>query len=153
MGVKVVQALLANTQPNHVANVHLYGSSRAHSKSSHVLMGKPCVGPILLVTQTNHALDQFMEGLLKAGISKMIRVGGQSKSEVLKPYNLNDMWKGARSKQERQAAGRLHEYAASLLPVHLICRCMLIAVIAGVAHDSCRCHKSISVITACSSQR
>ena len=115
VGVKVVQALLANTQSDHGGNLHLYGSSRAHSGSSHVLLGKPCVGPILLVTQTNHALNQFMEGLLKAGVSKMIRVGGQSNSEVLRPFTLNEMWKRARNKQEGQEACKLHKYALSVL--------------------------------------
>jgi hypothetical protein len=37
---------------------------------------------------TNHALDQFLEHLIKIGITKVIRVGGQSKSELLDGHNL-----------------------------------------------------------------
>ncbi|XP_076264518.1 NFX1-type zinc finger-containing protein 1-like isoform X2 [Rhynchophorus ferrugineus] len=44
-------------------------------------------GPILIVCYTNHALDQFLEHLLKYTHS-ILRVGGQSKSERLQQYNL-----------------------------------------------------------------
>lgn len=40
---------------------------------------------------TNHALDQFLEHLLKAGISKIIRVGGQSRSDLLENHNLRNI--------------------------------------------------------------
>lgn len=43
--------------------------------------------PILIVCYTNHALDQFLEGMLKF-TQRIVRVGGQSRSEVLKNYNL-----------------------------------------------------------------
>ena len=69
------------------------------------------MGPILLVTMTNHALDQFLEGLLKAGISKLIRVGGQSKSQSLEPHNLNSIWKDYKDKWERRQGYDLHQCA------------------------------------------
>ena len=37
---------------------------------------------------TNHALDQFLEHLLDVGVTKIIRVGGQSKSQALENHNL-----------------------------------------------------------------
>lgn len=43
--------------------------------------------PILIVCYTNHALDQFLEGMLKF-THNLIRVGGQSRSEILQKYNL-----------------------------------------------------------------
>lgn len=43
--------------------------------------------PILVVCYTNHALDQFLEGVIRL-TTKIVRVGGQSKSEALKQYNL-----------------------------------------------------------------
>ena len=49
---------------------------------------KPCVGPILVITFTNHALDQFLIGLVKAGIKDLVRVGGRGKTEELEEYNL-----------------------------------------------------------------
>ncbi|XP_069679798.1 NFX1-type zinc finger-containing protein 1-like isoform X2 [Periplaneta americana] len=44
--------------------------------------------PILVVCYTNHALDQFLEGLL-CTTEELVRVGGQSKSEYLRKFNLN----------------------------------------------------------------
>ncbi|KAF4514252.1 UNVERIFIED_CONTAM: hypothetical protein B566_EDAN019489 [Ephemera danica] len=43
--------------------------------------------PILVVCLTNHALDQFLVGILKFTKS-LIRIGGQSKCEELDQYNL-----------------------------------------------------------------
>lgn len=39
--------------------------------------GLPCIGPVLIVCFTNHALDQFLEGLVAAGLTKLVRVGGR----------------------------------------------------------------------------
>ena len=40
---------------------------------------------------TNHALDQFLENLIKDGIDQVIRIGGQSKSAKLEPINLRNV--------------------------------------------------------------
>jgi hypothetical protein len=40
---------------------------------------------------TNHALDQFLEHLLAAGIKRIIRIGGQSQSTLLEGHNLRDV--------------------------------------------------------------
>jgi len=45
--------------------------------------------PMLVVCYTNHALDQFLEGLVPVTDS-IVRVGGQSKSEKLKSMNLKE---------------------------------------------------------------
>lgn len=45
--------------------------------------------PILVVCYTNHALDQFLEGILPL-TNNIIRVGGQSKNQNLAPFNLRD---------------------------------------------------------------
>ncbi|XP_059147746.1 NFX1-type zinc finger-containing protein 1-like [Physella acuta] len=47
-----------------------------------------CEGPILVVSYTNHALDQFMEGILDFCPEGLIRVGGRSKSDKLADFNL-----------------------------------------------------------------
>ena len=48
--------------------------------------------PILVVCYTNHALDQFLEGILnfmKDGDTvNMVRVGGRCRSEAIQPYSL-----------------------------------------------------------------
>ena len=43
--------------------------------------------PMLIVCYTNHALDQFLEGLAKV-TNRIVRVGGQSKSKLLESLNL-----------------------------------------------------------------
>ena len=76
VGIQAVKALLANTSGNakgldpgtgHVDDVPNAADPQAH----------PCVGPVLIVCFTNHALDQFLEGLLAAGLTDMVRVGGR----------------------------------------------------------------------------
>ncbi|XP_033625781.1 NFX1-type zinc finger-containing protein 1-like isoform X2 [Asterias rubens] len=49
-------------------------------------------GPILIVCYTNHALDQFLEGVLKFE-KNIVRIGGRSQSETLKTFNLNNLTK------------------------------------------------------------
>lgn len=46
------------------------------------------LGPILVVTFTNHALDQSLENLLDHGITQIVRLGSRSKSERLTELNL-----------------------------------------------------------------
>ncbi|KAF2902959.1 hypothetical protein ILUMI_03228 [Ignelater luminosus] len=45
--------------------------------------------PILVVCYTNHALDQFLEGLIDT-TKNIVRIGGQSKNEKLKAFNLRE---------------------------------------------------------------
>lgn len=53
------------------------------------------LGPILVVCYTNHALDQMLEHLYRAGIIRIIRIGSRSKSEVLEKLNLRFIARGA----------------------------------------------------------
>uniref|UniRef100_A0A8C9W6D5 Zinc finger NFX1-type containing 1 n=1 Tax=Scleropages formosus TaxID=113540 RepID=A0A8C9W6D5_SCLFO len=73
VGLKIAQALLTN---------------------SHVWKMDVATPPVLVVCYTNHALDQFLEGIhgfLKEGI---VRVGGRSNSEVLKQFTLRELTGG-----------------------------------------------------------
>lgn len=54
--------------------------------------GTSVSGPILVLCYTNHALDQFLEGILHFTTS-IVRVGGQSKSAMLKGYNLKELYR------------------------------------------------------------
>jgi hypothetical protein len=45
---------------------------------------------VLCVCYTNHALDQFLEFLIKAGIQDIVRIGGNSKNPALDPYQLRN---------------------------------------------------------------
>ena len=47
--------------------------------------------PILLVCYTNHALDQFLEGVMKFMKKGIVRVGGRSQNEALSPYLLRNL--------------------------------------------------------------
>ena len=79
IGLKVVEALVAN-----------------QSKSSHF--------PLLVLCYTNHALDQFLDGILdiKEKFSKdlnIVRIGGRCKTEGLKDCILNSKIKEIRSQR------------------------------------------------------
>ncbi|XP_034726304.1 NFX1-type zinc finger-containing protein 1 isoform X2 [Etheostoma cragini] len=54
--------------------------------------------PMLVVCYTNHALDQFLEGIHKFLPKGIVRVGGRSNSEILKRFNLREL---ARSRDFR----------------------------------------------------
>lgn len=62
VGLKIIRALLNNEQVR-------------------------CESPILVICYTNHALDQFLEGVLEFEES-VVRIGGRSKSEILKDHNI-----------------------------------------------------------------
>ncbi|XP_040890146.1 NFX1-type zinc finger-containing protein 1 [Toxotes jaculatrix] len=47
--------------------------------------------PILVVCYTNHALDQFLEGIHKFLEDGIVRVGGRSNSEILRRFNLREL--------------------------------------------------------------
>ncbi|KAG7478317.1 hypothetical protein MATL_G00079120, partial [Megalops atlanticus] len=70
VGLKIAQALLTNT--------HVWQHGAVNS-------------PVLVVCYTNHALDQFLEGIhgfLEKGI---VRVGGRSNSEIMKRFTLREL--------------------------------------------------------------
>ncbi|KAJ8336972.1 hypothetical protein SKAU_G00381920 [Synaphobranchus kaupii] len=81
VGLKIVKALLDN------ADICLSGC------------------PILVVCYTNHALDQFLEGILKfmskssISASALVRVGGRSSSEAMKELSLNNLRKRTNFRQ------------------------------------------------------
>jgi hypothetical protein len=52
---------------------------------------KSRLGPIVVICYTNHALDQFLCHLLEVGIRKIIRIGGQSKTQELDGFNLRNV--------------------------------------------------------------
>ena len=57
------------------------------------------LAPILVVCFTNHALDQFLEGMLGFCKSGIVRVGGRSSSEVLQNFNLRELRKDPKMKK------------------------------------------------------
>uniref|UniRef100_A0A8D0HIJ5 Zinc finger NFX1-type containing 1 n=1 Tax=Sphenodon punctatus TaxID=8508 RepID=A0A8D0HIJ5_SPHPU len=47
--------------------------------------------PVLVVCYTNHALDQFLEGIYKSQQTGIVRIGGRSSSEILKQFTLREL--------------------------------------------------------------
>ena len=62
-----------------------------------LLLSMNCIPdrPILVLTYKNHALDEFLKGLLQAGINEIIRVGGRSQDPALQDRNLNEVEKSS----------------------------------------------------------
>uniref|UniRef100_T1IT11 non-specific serine/threonine protein kinase n=1 Tax=Strigamia maritima TaxID=126957 RepID=T1IT11_STRMM len=69
VGLKIMQILLNNQK---------------------IWMGEEKISPILVVSMTNHALDQFLEGVLDFTES-IVRVGSRSESENLQKYTLKNI--------------------------------------------------------------
>ena len=87
LGLKVVQVLLNNPQ---------YWSNVAPTATSGVPTTRPLLGklkptPILVMCYTNHALDQFLEGIIEFTQS-IVRIGGMSKNAALDQFTLHE-WK------------------------------------------------------------
>ncbi|KAF4525633.1 hypothetical protein B566_EDAN001232, partial [Ephemera danica] len=82
-----------------------------------ILFGYKDSTPILVVCLTNHALDQFLVGILKF-TKKLIRIGGQSKCEELDQYNLrrikNNVHNKARNKLYYKLSDSKNNYIKSL---------------------------------------
>ena len=57
-------------------------------------------GPILVLCYTNHALDQFLEGILRFHGKDIVRVGSRSKNEELANFNLTNLRR--KMKQNRE---------------------------------------------------
>jgi helicase required for RNAi-mediated heterochromatin assembly 1 len=74
--------------------------------------------PIIIAAQTNHALDQLLEECVCLKLGKVIRLGGQSRSEIIKPlalYNVRSHSKFRKPDSMGQAAwkqtcGAIEEY-------------------------------------------
>ncbi|KAL4804436.1 P-loop containing nucleoside triphosphate hydrolase protein [Aspergillus unguis] len=47
------------------------------------------LGPLLCVCYTNHALDQFLSELYKTGITRIVRIGSRSSSELMESISLD----------------------------------------------------------------
>ncbi|XP_059169629.1 NFX1-type zinc finger-containing protein 1-like [Physella acuta] len=79
-------------------------------KNLDVVFGTGPATPILIVCYTNHALDQFLEGILKFCDDGIVRVGGGSKCEKLKKFNLKELKKQAWGKKCDQYSFNYQEY-------------------------------------------
>lgn len=67
------------------------GKSYTGLRIAQALLHNRKAGPMLVIAYKNHALDHFMEGLLRCGIRNMVRIGGNTDSELLDEYRLSEM--------------------------------------------------------------
>ena len=86
IGLKIVQALLKNCHawnaPSPLLDQFGHPVRRLSTAKS----------PILVMCYTNHALDQFLEGILAMNDNiRMIRIGGRSKNEKIQECNLGSV--------------------------------------------------------------
>jgi hypothetical protein len=61
---------------------------------------------ILVVTFTNHALDDFLESLLDNGVNEIVRIGGRSRSDRLSEYNLRELGRSGKAPFSREQTRR-----------------------------------------------
>ncbi|XP_078607984.1 NFX1-type zinc finger-containing protein 1-like isoform X2 [Branchiostoma floridae x Branchiostoma japonicum] len=94
IGLKIVQALLKNK------SVWLRDQDLLNSPTR----------PILVVCYTNHALDQFLEGISEFHSTDIVRVGGRSRSEKMEQFNLKTIRFSQR--KSRDLPRYIHEGAA-----------------------------------------
>ena len=86
IGLKVVRVFLENS--------HVWNSALPDENS-----------PILVVCYTNHALDQFLEGLCGFLTQGIVRVGGRSRSKRLEQFLLKEL--RSRSRESRTVPRRI----------------------------------------------
>ncbi|KAM0744848.1 hypothetical protein ACQRIT_000232 [Beauveria bassiana] len=71
---------------------------------------RAALGPIVVVCYTNHALDQFLEHVLHEGTKKILRIGGQSQSNLLEGHNLRTVAQlESKSGWERYSLAKCYE--------------------------------------------
>jgi len=69
---------------------------------------------ILVICYTNHALDQFLEYMLRLGEEKLVRIGGRTRSENLKKYELKSLSRKEKTFNVTDADCRMRSVVAQL---------------------------------------
>ncbi|CAK8680919.1 unnamed protein product [Clavelina lepadiformis] len=90
VGLNIMKMLLKNQVKKTTAPIGYY------NRRVQLNPGKIPSGPILVVCYTNHALDQFLEGIAKFHPTGLVRVGGRCKTESLMKYSLREIRKERR---------------------------------------------------------
>ena len=70
-----------------IANVLLHNKGKWDTESVRGTHHRP----ILVVCYTNHALDQFLEGIHQFHPDGIVRVGGRSQSEIMQACSLSQL--------------------------------------------------------------
>ena len=91
IGLKVAEVLLLNSE------VWSHGSLRGAGVVDLGERAPPQQSPILVLCYTNHALDQFLEGISSFQDTDIVRVGSRSKNPAMEKFNLNNLRSQMRS--------------------------------------------------------
>ncbi|XP_069677593.1 NFX1-type zinc finger-containing protein 1-like [Periplaneta americana] len=89
LGLEIAKTLLQNSKLWHSFSEDIRHYDSEDDEEIEVFHSISSSCPMLVVSLTNHALDQFLEGLVPM-TKNMVRIGGQSKSEILKAINLRE---------------------------------------------------------------
>ncbi|CAI5506821.1 unnamed protein product, partial [Closterium sp. Naga37s-1] len=108
VGIKLVEILLSNALKS--------------ADSGGASSGGGGLGPILCVCFTNHALDQFLEGLIASGIKNVVRVGGRSRCESLQQFNLATIMRDMHLHHSRSYRQSTYEVHSRLKEVEAVIR-------------------------------
>ncbi|XP_028413342.1 NFX1-type zinc finger-containing protein 1-like [Dendronephthya gigantea] len=106
LGLKIAKLLLNNTETWIHGEQTLVGRKRQVSRT-----------PILVICLTNHALDQFLEGIYDfygKNEDKIVRIGGRSKSEKLKDCMLKAIKEKNHKKSPKYVGRSLAQVHAKL---------------------------------------
>ncbi|KAJ3150080.1 hypothetical protein HDU86_006703 [Geranomyces michiganensis] len=122
IGVHIVKALIRNADKISAGREALQAEDAARRLRANVQRIAGAGGalsatfPLLCVTYTNHALDSFLEDLIKGGVSEedVIRIGGRSQSEQLASRNLSVLSHRSKTPEEHRRAKALEAEATDL---------------------------------------
>ena len=74
--------------------------------------------PILIVCTTNHALDSFLKDIQQAGVTKLVRLGGNSKETWTKAFSLQAAARGLKKTTfERGRESQAHRQVEGPTPL------------------------------------
>ena len=74
--------------------------------------------PILVVCTTNHALDSFLKDIQRAGVTKFVRLGGNSKETWTKAFSLQAAARGLKKTTlERSRESQARRQVEGLFPL------------------------------------
>ena len=81
--------------------------------------------PILVVCMTNHALDSFLKDLLDVGVTKLARIGRNTKEDWVHKYQISELsssMKRTASERSTSSQARLQtEGTSSMIKIHFTC--------------------------------
>ncbi|KAK3947289.1 P-loop containing nucleoside triphosphate hydrolase protein [Pseudoneurospora amorphoporcata] len=89
------------------------------------------LSPIFIVCETNHALDQFGEHIVEAGIDNVVRVGSRSKSKLLEKHNFSLMRRKKTTKGEKRARSMVSAQIQGALSMARRCLGLIHQAMAG----------------------